>query len=274
MDWSLYTFAGGKPYWRFAAARLLKQARASGIFSNLSVRDTAWLKASYPSVWRNATSPSGARGFGFWRWKPHLILEALQEASTRGEGVVYLDAGCEINLNGHSRRRFLDYFTLAQEDCPVAMKLDDSLDAWCKREVLQHFGISTTDSGETPVIEAGVLILAPTPRTLNLVKSWAEAADDLEGFLFNDELEPSSQLPNFRDHRHDQAVLSCLMHKEEMCGIPSETYFAPDWAADGRSFPIWALRNRFPFSIKPGTAGNALVNLASLARSPRAIRNL
>mgnify|MGYP000447367076 CR=1 FL=1 len=151
---------------------------------------------------------------------------------------------------------------MAAADHPVAMRLDAFLATWCKREVLDFFGISHEEATLAPVIEAGVLVLAPTQKTLDLMHRWADCADALDGFLFNDEFDPTKQYPEFVEHRHDQAVLSCLMHLAGERGITSETFFGPLWTPEGDRFPVWAMRNRFPFSRKPGSIGDQILGQA------------
>ena len=266
MRWRLYTFAAGSWQWQLAAQRLRYQATNSKAFSEVIIRDSKWLRARNPDVFAQATSESGARGYGYWRWKPLLVLEALRIAAKRGEGVVYVDAGCELNVNRTSLLRLHEYFEMATADQPVAMRLDAPLLSWCKQEVFDRYGLTRSESLSTPVVEAGVLVLAPTRQTTELIEVWARSAGESSGFLFNDEWDPARQSPDFRAHRHDQAVLSCLMHLSGLSGIQSESYFAPSWIPNGSSFPIWAMRNRYPFSRKPGTFSGSLVTRAVRTR--------
>ena len=59
----------------------------------------AWLKGK------------GTRGYGFWSWKPQIILQTLAQMQD-GDLLQYTDAGCHLNING--RERLLDYFNLAE----------------------------------------------------------------------------------------------------------------------------------------------------------------
>lgn len=256
MRWNLHTFAAGSWKWHFAARRLRRQAERTGLFSTVVVHGSSWLRVAHPEISWVADSKENVRGYGFWRWKPHLVLEALQVAATRSEGVIYLDAGCELNIHPAALDRLSDYFHMAAGDHPVAMRLDATLATWCKREVLDYFGIPHQDALSTPMIEAGVLVLAPTSKTLELMRQWRYYANALDGFLFNDDFDPMNQYPQFMDHRHDQAVLSCLMHLAGERGIPSETFFGPLWRPEGDRFPVWAMRNKYPFSRQPGTLGD------------------
>lgn len=53
------------------------------------------------------------RGFGYWSWKPwsiHHVLQDMQE----GDRLLYLDAGCHINING--AKRFREYVDMLDRD--------------------------------------------------------------------------------------------------------------------------------------------------------------
>ena len=271
MNWSLVTFAGGGATWRLAAKRLQRQARRSGVFESVTIRDEQWIARQFPSLALGAAGPI-PKGYGYWRWKPHVVLDALQRGRDSGAGVLYLDAGCELNLNTRSRQRLHDYFAMAAAGAPVAMRLPASLAEWCKRETLDYFGLPESVARTTPVIEAGVLALAPTAENIDLVRAWAECSLMDDGFLFDDALEPERQSVLFQEHRHDQAVFSCLMHQRDQKGLPSETYFGPEWLPAGCDFPIWAIRNRLPVSRRPGTAGGTAIALARRVRDLVAAR--
>ena len=49
----------------------------------------------------------GTRGFGYWCWKPQIILQTLQPLE---DG----DVGCHLNAKGHSH--LMDYFNIVKSD--------------------------------------------------------------------------------------------------------------------------------------------------------------
>jgi len=209
----------------------------------------------------------GSPGYGNWLWKPFIVHEYFQRSASQGRGLIYLDAGCEINRNPVSTARWLDYQEIAQHDGVLAMRLDQPLNQWCKNETLGYFGFSQEDAKTLPVIEPGVLFLAPNDISEALVHEWSQAIYHREGRLFRDPHDFSKEDSTFIAHRHDQAVFSCLMGHHRLSGIESETYFGPKWKGDAGQYPIWVMRNRYPFSIRPRTWGGTLILIYKKFRS-------
>jgi len=259
VKWDLVVFAAGTLYWRQAAQRLRRQAIASGLFDEVRVADAHWLRNEHPEIWHAARTSSTGIGFGHFRWKPHLIDSALSEAATWGKGVVYLDAGCELNVNTYSVRRFREYLQMSVENGFVAMALELSQGVWTKQETLQFFGMSQDGALKTAQVSASALFFPPTRTSLELVSEWSRSADIMSGFLFDNELDESRQHPKFQAHRFDQSVLTCLVELQGMTTIPDESYFHDEWQTRGSNYPVWVLRNKFPFSRKPGSFGDSAV---------------
>ena len=44
----------------------------------------------------------GSKGFGYWCWKPDIILNILNKINN-DDCLLYLDAGCHLNINGKKR---------------------------------------------------------------------------------------------------------------------------------------------------------------------------
>lgn len=205
---------------------------------------------------------SAGRGFGYWLWKPGVLKRGLEAAVLDGEGFVYLDAGCEINSAPLALERLDEYMEVVRRQGPLAMRLPGlTLAEWCKRETLDFFDISLEEARRIPMLEAGVVILDGSQNCRRLVDEWIAAAKIDEGRLFDETPGPMPEYPEFKEHRHDSAVLCCIFHRNGWPGIPSETYFAGRWLSVAPNYPFWAMRNRLPFSIAPGTPGDRLRRL-------------
>lgn len=138
------------------------------------------------------------RGAGYWLWKPYFIYKALQEGD-----VIYTDAG-----------------VLFQEhpDLMIAQMKGDIMvfgnrwrhGDWCKMDVLDKMGCKRFSDGEQ--LQASCLVLRKTDKSLAFVKSWLDYSQ-LDGFIDDS----PSVLPNpegWREHRHDQAILTNLAYIE------------------------------------------------------------
>lgn len=122
----LVTFAAGLPNWRGAGQRLIHQAERSGWFEKIALVTDRTFAREHRAFWKNNESllTRRTRGFGYWLWKPYLVSHALHEWSRDVDYVLYLDAGCEINVSQKSSRRWLEYLEMAetvQADSPCVL---------------------------------------------------------------------------------------------------------------------------------------------------------
>ena len=84
------------------------QARAMELYDSITVHNLASLPASFAEQ-HGAFMRSNARGFGFWIWKPLIVLNELL-TSAKDDVVVYADVGFTQSPQG--RERMLEYIEL------------------------------------------------------------------------------------------------------------------------------------------------------------------
>jgi hypothetical protein len=207
---------------------------------------------------RHADSLSPAvRGFGYWIWKPQVILQALEECLL-GDFLVYVDAGCHLNKHGLTRLK--DYLTIVKSSATgiLAFELKHNgavvykEESWNKADTLHHFQMEASESiTSTAQIEATVIIVQKRAFThlffrewLSVMQSYPNLVDDSESHR------PNS--PDFIEHRHDQAIFSLLAKREGVSLLPFSENFPqrrtllarkPAWS-DLRGFPIHSRRDK------------------------------
>lgn len=163
----------------------------------------------------------GSRGFGYWCWRPQVVLQALEKMS-EGEILLYADAGCHLNPKGLPRLR--EYLRMADESDIVAFQgrsflgtetFDplhhfNSVGMWTKGDVLDFFGVRgnrvIVDSGQ---YSGGVFLVKKSPRSEAFYRRYLAIAEE-HFSLFDDSPSKSPNLAEFREHRHDQAVFTLL----------------------------------------------------------------
>jgi len=86
-------------------------------------------------------------------------------------------------------------------------------------------------------------IVRKCQHTINLIDKWYESS--CQYHLLDDSHSHTPNDPSFTSARHDQSIFSVLRKKfgTEMTNF-DETWFAPNWAASGENYPIWASRTR------------------------------
>lgn len=269
--WVLVTFGAGLPNWRAAANRVGRQARESSWFVDVRVYDERVLKREFPAFTaaHSAVLRSSVRGFGWWIWKPFLIRETLRECVARGlDGVSYIDAGCEINYStAHAATRFRDYLDTAMDGRDIfAMHLPGHAEeAWTRQVVMDHFDLSP-ELRAAPQVQAQTIMVANS-NTIGFSDEWLRTCTHDEYSLVRDGGAAEANSAPFRAHRHDQSIFSCLMKSHSIPTIPDETFWAPNWQAEGARFPLWATRNRTRVSVTDTRLMGRGIRFAELAYS-------
>jgi hypothetical protein len=141
---------------------------------------------------------SQPRGAGYWLWKPYIIHRALMDFTKPGDYIVYTDAGVEFVANIN---RIIDEMERSGEDIFLFGNNYQHRD-WCKREVFD--ALNCKDGHQ---VQASAMVLRNTENAMYLVEEWLDQCqygnqiDDICG---------SDQYPGFREHRHDQAILTAV----------------------------------------------------------------
>lgn len=228
----------------YARQRIEKQAEKMNLFDEIRVWDESNLDEEFKQKWKDVLR-TDVRGFGYWVWKPYIILKTL-ESMPEGGILLYLDVGC--HLNPLARKRLLKYFATAYKDnlgvkaFPVNIwNVTKSLEkSWTKGDVFDHFSCreskKITDSFQ---IEPGHIFIYKCKNTIDLVKEWYRTYE--ENFtLIDDTPSQSHNFSSFREHRHDQSIFSILFKLNGGSPLPQGgtiPYILTN--------PFWSLRDKW-----------------------------
>lgn len=243
--------------------RIEKQARALAFYDQLCIFTEHDLAPDFQARFKQHLR-IGSRGYGYWCWKPQIILQLLDRVN-EGDVIQYTDAGCHLNKNGIDR--LADYFNFAQnaengilafQAGPPGPELQFDKrqfqlfpdGEWAKGDLLDYF--SVRDQKEvvfTPSVGAGILFIRKCPQSIRLIQEWLEVIE-VDFHFIDDTPSRSPNLPGFREHRHDQAIFSLLCKKYGVTKLsgyefwyPSKNILEPDWKAL-KNYPIHARRDR------------------------------
>ena len=249
-----------------ARERFVKQAEAMNFFSDIMIFDETNVIYPFPQRVQSQLVPE-VRGFGYWVWKPAVILQALA-ALDEGDLVLYADIGCHFNTR--ATERLATYFLTLDEDdkgivCFQAKPpngplvwdgrfLPNFVDAaWTKGDLLDFFGVrSRLDIVETGTIGAGVILLKKCGFVESLINKWLATMVN-NWNLVDDSESTTANHPWFVENRHDQSVFSILAKLENLTTLSAFEYWypergcphLPDWDALAE-FPIHARRDKLP----------------------------
>jgi hypothetical protein len=253
--------------WR-SFKRIAKQAEKFRIFDGLFLFDEKDLNNDFKHHFKDHLF-FGSRGYGYWSWKPEIILYALKKIND-GDSLLYIDAGCHLNHKG--KQRLIDYFKMLEEadkgiiafqsNTPDTVNSNIIYDGrklfsqpnykWIKGDLLDHFNArDKKEYTNSEAIGAGILIIKKCKAAIAIIEEWQSIIWNDFHFL-DDTPSSSSNLPGFIEHRHDQAIWSLLCLKHNIKTLSAYEYWypknnsnklEPDW--DALNFhPIHARRDK------------------------------
>lgn len=180
------------------------------------------------------------RGFGYWLWKSYLVNKIINKMND-GDILFYCDAGCEFNING--KKRLEEYLEIVEnsESGILTFYLTHTEYVWTKNDLFESLNCSDEIKNSKQNM-SGIFFIKKCANSVEFLRKWYETCCNYN--LINDSPSISSNHPEFKEHRHDQSILSCLCKIYNSEKISDETYFEPNWEKDGANYPIWAKRNR------------------------------
>ena len=213
------------------------------------------------------------RGYGYWVWKPWVILQVMKKAEP-GDIVFFLDAGCTVHTSPASKLRYEWYteWIRRQENLLFEQRYKEF--NWTKRDVIEHFKLNKDDLN-SGIILGGVQGHLVARSSIEFVEAWLRTCTMDSGRLLLDVSSKANEDERFIEHRHDGSVLSCLSKIRKIKAIPDETFFHPHWNRDGDGYPFWATRKRsglpawmgyyapsgWPAALKSRVSGKPLTEL-------------
>jgi len=162
------------------------------------------------------------RGSGYWSWKPFIIQKKLNEVPD-GDIVFYCDVGRRypFTLLDQPITPYLQWMDARGQEClpGVENTWDGPVGVWIKREALVFTGMDRTEVYDSTIIQAGFSFWRAGVKSREFIRKWMDLCSRRE--LISDD--PSSsgliELAQFREHRHDQALLTLLCLKEGLAGL-------------------------------------------------------
>ena len=143
-----------------------------------------------------------SRGYGFWKWKPYIILGHLKVACKEGDTIIYSDAGVEIVSN-------LNYLVHAMKDDIMLFTNGFEHSHWCKGDIMKAINGDYTIGYKQ--CQASLILFKATQKAIDFVQEWL-AYCCIPG-LIDDSPSKFPNAPEFAENRHDQACLTALAIK-------------------------------------------------------------
>lgn len=164
--------------------------------------------AHYPiEVMTMEGQSNGQRGDNWWRWKPKLILSAM-DATKEGTFILYFDAG---DFHNGDFFAWLNAYAKASDTLFVTRGYIHQ--EWTKGDCFEAMGMLHLMDAVTPQLEAGLIGLRNNDDNRALVEEWAQWMQDDQ--ILTDVPSKYPNHTNFVEHRHDQSILTNLVLRDK-----------------------------------------------------------
>lgn len=240
---NIFLTFGNKKYYN-SLNRIKNEAESFNIFDKILIYNDLNLKNDFPDFWKKHENfiINNPRGYGYWIWKPYLVLKTL-ETMNENDILVYADAGCSLNNNGINRLN--EYFEIVKNSNYGILSfelLGLKEKTYTKMDIFHELEMETHEYLNSNQIMATIFILKKCDHTIKIINEWYKfvciynLVDDSQSSIKNDE--------NFIDNRHDQSIFSLIRKKYGTEIISDETYYT-NWDFNIiKNYPILSTRIR------------------------------
>ncbi len=159
---------------------------------------------------------SQPRGSGFWLWKSYIIKQTL-ETLDDGDVVIYSDAGLKViddltPLFNLGREKGLLIFKLPEGDVP---QFYHRAARWTKKDCFILMNADTQKYWDAQMSNGAVSVWQKNEFNMNLLDEWLQHGRNPQIITDSKSVFGVDDI-NFRDHRHDQSILSILRVKYDI----------------------------------------------------------
>lgn len=229
------TFANHK--YILPAFRLRKSARAFGLRTRIYTRLSPVVLRL---IVRFPSKMMARRGAGYWRWKPWIILDAFKKAR-EGDIVFYTDAAMEMIADP------TPLYALAHAQPIVLFGYDQNLVGrpilpmreWTKRDCFVLMNADEPRFHDAPQLLGGFQMYRVCDESREFLRMFAEAGMDDRKISDSPNECGLPNLSGFRDHRHDQSILTILAIQQNVRTYGDPSQFGLDGPDDkGHTFHL------------------------------------
>lgn len=153
------------------------------------------------------------RGYGYWIWKPYIILNELKKLK-ENEILLYMDS------TDYPEKELFDFIIehFKTNDYLLANRGYNNGE-WTKMDCFILMGCNEKKYHETVQLEAGFVCLKKTDENIKMIEEWFDTCKNKNILTDIPNMCGINNLPNFKDHRHDQSILTNLSIKYKKTSV-------------------------------------------------------
>lgn len=238
---------------RFALAkeRLLEEAKEFGEFATIKGYGPEDLPQNFCEKYKEILKQP--RGGGYWIWRPLIIYNALKNLN-ENDYLIYLDAGCKLNI--HGKKRFHEYidlldksdygimsFQMSGNTGPGGLEIEKK---WTIKEIFEHLNVDmNSDIANSGQYLGGVLVMKKNEHLDNYMKVFVSTILTKPLLCTDVYNNNNNQIREFRENRHEQSITSILRKKMGSVVIDGdESWMCPFGQGESLKYPFWATRSK------------------------------
>lgn len=213
-------------------------------------------KEKYKEVWNMSQ-----RGGGYWIWKPYIISQMLEQINDN-DILVYIDAGCHINITPESKQRFYEYINMCNNSHSglLRFQLTHQEKHFTNRKTIQYFKNKFNINDEIMYkyldnfqLLNGIMLMKKNEFSINFFNNCLNILNDdpklYTDIYTNSHNNSNSNSNTIEKHRHDQSIMSLLYkYMDGELIINDETWFGENQGnfntTLSNKYPFWATRSR------------------------------
>ena len=250
--WIAVTAGVGSEQFEGAAKRVQSNLQDAGVVDKVVAVLTDDLREVCPltsEIYANLMNPQ-TRGYGFMCWKAEIVNAAFAGKWGDFDGVIWIDAGCEINLNLVSALNFRKFQRHSEVHGVASFTLATKEVEYTKRDIFELFPEIDPISAGDQIQTTWMFLFGDKGRLIT--KQWLELVCKGTNFL---DLNPSAspEFPQFIENRYDQSTFSMICKANKIQAMryrPTSGSGSLISKLRGITNPIWTTRNRTPDTVK------------------------
>lgn len=197
-------------------SRIREEALSLNRFDNIFTETNLTIEKH--SIFQNALQDNdfkqtylSPKGGGYWIWKPFVVFKTLQEMND-GDVLLYADAGCKLINTSNAALKINEYETkVCDSESGVLGFRNPCIESmWTKGDAFSYFNLEKkSEVYSSRQFTANRFLIQKNKRSIEIINKWWDTAKKAP-FLFDDSPSKYPNFEGFKDHRHDQSVLSLI----------------------------------------------------------------
>lgn len=194
-----------------ARQRIYNELKNTGVFHDISVLGENYLK-DQPEFWNRHSTfiENNRRGYGFWIWKPYIILKTLKRMN-ENDILFYCDVGCEIMNSSEALLDLKELINKCNAYDIIYTDPEQIEKKWTKMDLINFMGLNNDEIKNSKHVQAGILFLKKNDKIMSLIEDWYNISCSSNYHFINDEPSTSPNDPIFIEHRHDQSIFNMAL---------------------------------------------------------------